>query len=433
VSLRARLITYFAVVHVLAAAVAVLWLRRAPYWLLPVEALFVLSLATGVWLLRRVFQGITLAAGAARLLDAGELTARFLPVGDPDVDELIALYNTMVDSLRHERVRVEEQQQFFDRVLQVSPSGLIVLDLSGRVASLNPAAAQLLGVTERSLTGQPLTAIAGPLADRLATMAAGATDVWTLPGPRRVRGHHGTFMDRGFRRDFYLIDELTDELRRAERAAYEQLIRVMSHEINNTVTATNSLLHASLTSARQLQPPARGAFERAVGTVIDRTEQLRLFTSRFADVFRLPVPAREICDLRAVLEPLVSLMQAQPANRGIEWRWEVRDSVSVLADRAQLEQASLNVLKNAAEAAGPDGVVLIRISREQGRPTLVIEDSGPGPAGDAVARLFTPFFTTKPQGHGIGLTLVQEILSAHGATFSLDRAPGTPTRFRIQF
>ena len=105
-----------------------------------------------------------------------------------------------------------------------------------------------------------------------------------LLGARRVKCHHGTFVDRGFPRSFLLIEELTEELRQFERAAYEKLIRVMSHEVNNTVTASNSLLHSSLTYAGELEAANRHDFEQAIGVVIE--------TDRAAQQLHAPVCRR---------------------------------------------------------------------------------------------------------------------------------------------
>jgi signal transduction histidine kinase len=97
-----------------------------------------------------------------------------------------------------------------------------------------------------------------------------------------------------------------------------------------------------------------------------------------------------------------------------------------------MEQALLNVLQNAVDATGGRGTIAIRLrSRNGGRPTIVVEDSGPGIAPEAQANLFTPFFSTKPHGQGIGLTLVREVLSGHGFDYALEHRPGEPTRFTI--
>ena len=244
----------------------------------------------------------------------------------------------------------------------------------------------------------------------------------------------GGFVDRGFPRAFFVLEELTGELRQAERAAYEKLIRVMSHEVNNTVASSTSLLQSSLTYARELSPENRTDFETALGVVIARTAQLNTFMKGFADVFRLPAPARQPCELVAILERVVALISARPDAGGIAWRWELdAPAIRVSADPAQLEQAILNVVKNAVEAVDGTGDGHDPRHVEDDPPTLVVEDSGAGLTAEAQANLFTPFFSTKPGGQGIGLTLVGEILAGHGFDYALERTARGTTAFRITF
>lgn len=431
-TLRARVIAYLAAVHLVFAALAVLLFRQSPLWLFAIELAFAISLVTGIHLARRGLGTATLGAEAARLVAEQELTSRLRPTGDSDADRLIALYNRIVDSLRAERVRVQEQQHFFGQVIGASPTGLVILDLDGRIADLNPAAERLLDVSRADAIGRPLWQAGRLLADQLAGLAAGESRVVSLAGPRRVRCQRGQFMDRGFPRSFFVIEELTEELRRFERGAYEKLIRVMSHEVNNTVTAANSLLQSSLTYTRQLPEGPRAEVEQAVGIVMARTEALGTFMRRFADVFRLPPPVRTTAVLQEVVEPLVSLLRARPEWARLAWTWEAPVlPVTVAIDRPQFEQAVLNILKNAAEAAGPAGHVGVRMDVGPSGPRLMIEDDGPGFGAEVQENLFTPFFSTKPDGQGIGLTLVQEILVAHGFDYRLERRGGL-TVFTIE-
>jgi two-component system, NtrC family, nitrogen regulation sensor histidine kinase NtrY len=282
--------------------------------------------------------------------------------------------------------------------------------------------------------GRRLSDIGSPLADALAALPAGEARVVGLLGARRVKCHHGTFVDRGFARSFLLIEELTEELRLFERAAYEKLIRVMSHEVNNTVASSNSLLHSSLTYTRELDPASRHDVEQALGIVIGRTEQLNLFMRRFADVFRLPPPHLERVDLVVVLEHIVRLLSARPEAARVTWRWVLdQPSVRTAVDRGQIEQALMNVVKNAVEAIEGDGTITITLRSAEARTTLAIEDTGPGITSEAQANLFTPFFSTKPHGQGIGLTLVQEILAGHGFDYALERTSAGTTRFSLTF
>lgn len=431
-SLRARLVAYLAVLHLMFAGLAVLLFLNNPLWLLAVEVVFATSLAVGIGLIRETFRNAGFAAEGLRLIRDQEFTSRFLEVGQPEVDELIGLYNRMVDHLREERVRLAEQHHFLSQVLHVSPSGVVILDFDHRVATINPAAERLLETTADRIAGRRLEALDSPLASALAALEPGEARIVGLRGARRMKCHHGTFIDRGFARSFLLVEELTEELRQFERSAYEKLIRVMSHEVNNSVAASNSLLHSSLTYAAQLDPISRHDFTQALEIVIERTEQLNAFMRGFADVFRLPPPLLQPTDVVAVLDGVVRLLSAKPDAAGIEWRWDLdRRAVSVPMDRAQMEQAFLNILKNAVEAIDGTGTITLRVTSHAGRTTLVIEDSGCGISTEAMANLFTPFFSTKPHGQGIGLTLVQEILAGHGFDYALERTPEDTTRFTI--
>ena len=436
-SFRARLITYFVVVHLALAGLGGWLVWTQPYALLGVELALILSLAVGIGLVRRAIGHRALAADARRLVHDQAFTSRFLPVGEPDVDELIALYNRMVDTLRDERVRLAEQHQFLAQVLAVSPSGIVVLGFDGEITSLNPAAARLLGVPANT-AGRMLATLDAPLAAAMAGLSASESRVVGLDGAARVRVQRGGFIDRGFPRAFFVLEELTGELRQAERAAYEKLIRVMSHEVNNTVASSTSLLQSSLTYARELGEESRRDFEAALGVVITRTAQLNDFMKGFADVFRLPAPAKQPCELVAILQRVVALLAARPEAARLDWRWELDAPViRVSADPAQLEQAILNVVKNAVEAVDGSGsgagTIIITVASKTDPPALTIEDSGTGLTPEAQANLITPFYSTKPHGQGIGLTLVGEILAGHGFGYALERTDRGTTAFRIAF
>jgi two-component system nitrogen regulation sensor histidine kinase NtrY len=433
VSLRARTVTYLVVLHGIFAGLAVLLFLKNPFWLLAVEVAFAISLALGIRIARATFRNLGFAAEGLRLIRDEEFTSRFIEVGQPEIDELIGVYNRMVDHLRDERVRLAEQHHFLSQVLHVSPSGIVILDFDHRVATMNPAAERLLEAAAADIVGRRLDALDSPLAAALDALEPGEARVVGLRGARRVKCQHGTFIDRGFVRSFLLVEELTEELRQFERAAYEKLIRVMSHEVNNTVAASNSLLHSSLNYASQLEAASRHDFTDALGIVIERTEQLDAFMSGFADVFRLPPPLVQPTDLVAVLESIVRLLSAKPDAAGIVWRWDLdQGAVWVPMDRGQMEQALLNIVKNAVEAIDGDGTITLRVTSRSGRTALVIEDSGPGISSDALANLFTPFFSTKPHGQGIGLTVVQEILAGHGFNYTLERTVEDTTRFTVQ-
>lgn len=429
-SLRRLLIAYLVTLH--AALAALVWtvLRPTPAWLFAAEAGLVMSVIAGSWLVTRLLRATTLIRESALLLEESDYTTRFRLTGHEEIDRLIDIYNRMVDALRGERIRVREQHHFLQRILDVSPSGAIVLDHDGRIELLNPAAARLVG--PRVQRGEPATAEGTPLADIMRSLSSDHTAMVTLPGARRAKASRGSFMDRGFPRTFVLIEELTDELRHAEKAAYEKLIRMLSHEVNNSVAASNSLLTSCLAYTHQLPQESGEDLANALQVVVTRTAQLGAFMKSFADVVRLPEPRRARCDVAGLLQQLQQLMAGEADRRRIRWQLDLQSIPEVLLDRVLMEQAIVNILKNAMEAIGTDGVVTLRTAMAGGRAQFSIEDTGPGLAPEVRAHLFTPFFSTKEAGQGIGLTLVQEILMRHGFDFSLDSAVGGPTCFTVE-
>jgi two-component system, NtrC family, nitrogen regulation sensor histidine kinase NtrY len=433
VSLRARFVAYLIAVHGLLAATAVLVIRQYPYWLIAAEAVLVVSFVTGLVLIRSLFSSMSFVHESAQLLEDSDFMSRYREVGQPGLDRLIRVFNRMVDSLRDERVRLQEQQQFLARVLKESPGGIVVLDFDGGIDMANPAALRLLQADMPGVLRRRPGDLAGGLGAELERLSDGQTHVVPIWGGRRVRVHRGSFVDRGFRRGFFLLEELTEELRQSEKAAYEKLIRMLSHEVNNTVGASNSLLNSCLSYGSQLTTDDRFDFEHAIGVVIARTAQLNAFMRSFADVVRLPQPQKASVAVADLVDDLGRLMRAECERRRIAVVREVEDIGSLSLDRVQLEQALVNIAKNAVEAMGTDGTLTIRARRRDGVRVLEVEDTGPGIAPDARAQLFTPFFSTKEGGQGIGLTLVQEILANHRFGYALDGPPGGPTRFTILF
>ncbi len=156
-SARGWFLVYLFVTHAALATVGVLVLRDRPVWLFVSEVLFLLLLLLGFRLVRGMFVPIDLIRTGTTLLEEGEFTTHFRKVGQPELDDLIGVYNQMADRLKEERVRVREQNEFLDRLVEASPGGLVVCDFEGRVASLNPAARRILGAEGGALAGRLLT------------------------------------------------------------------------------------------------------------------------------------------------------------------------------------------------------------------------------------------------------------------------------------
>lgn len=428
-TLGRKFVVHLVVLHLALAGAAVALARIDPLWTVLAEAVLAVSLVVGVRLARQARVTREQGATALELIRAGEFTTRLRDTGVPEMDALVTAYNAMSDDLREQRVRLQERQWFLEKIVAASPSGIVTLDLDGRIASLNPAATRWLGSTAGPPVGRRLDELPGAFGSGLAGIAPGESRLIAEAGPRRFRARMSEFVDLGFTRRFLLIDELSEELHRSERAAFEKLIRVMAHEINNSVGAANSLLDSCRPFAEELSPANRQEFVAALDLAIARGEHLNVFLNRFADVFRLPAPRLETLDLGELLRRAARLMQAG-ADPRVTFRLELPpDRWLVRGDRYQLEQVVINVLKNAREAVRSEGEISIRRVVVDGADRVEIGDTGPGLDPSAAANVFSPFFTTKAGGQGIGLTMVREILDAHGYRFGLANRDGGGATF----
>jgi signal transduction histidine kinase len=427
-----RLVIYLVGVHALFAGLVatILWaphvLTASRWWVLGAEVILVASVVIGARLLRQTLAPLDTLMRGAFLLHEGDLTTRLRKVGQPEIDALVAVYNGMADRLRQERSVGQERYHLINQLLEASPSGVVFLDLQGRVDYANPAARRWLGPTPAGMLPDD------PLGSTLASLSPEQPQLVSLPGGGRLRCRRGAFVDRGAPRVFFLIEELTEELRQAERSAYEKLIRMMAHEVNNSVAATRSLLQSCQAYEPMLPAEHREDYHTALKVVLDRNTQLGALMRGFAEVVRLPTPQKMPGDVVALLEDVARVMRPSCAERNVTWAWDVRERPSPIPfDRLQMEQVLLNIVKNALEAIGRDGTITAHVDRHDGRTRVVIEDTGPGLSPEARRQLFIPFFTTKENGQGIGLTLVQQVLAAHHFEFSLEGPPGGPTRFSI--
>ncbi len=418
-SLRTKIVAYLVLIHAVLAVISYFVLRENRLWLLAIEALFAVSISLGFLLVRSFFVPLELIRTGAELISERDFTSQFRPVGQPEMDALIEIYNRMIGRLREERLKAQEQHYFLDRILNASPAGIVTLDFDGHVSLLNPSARELLGLSDEQSLGRDLAELPGDGAS-LADVPLGESRVLTH-GRRRLKVSRAELFDRGFPRGFLILEELTEELRSSEKAAYGKLIRMMSHEVNNSVGPVSSLLDSFRGYSDQLGDEDRQDFTNAVTVAITRLERLGAFVNGFAEVVRLPEPDRRPCDVRQLLEEILVLLRPELERRHIQCIWEKAEPLAPIdLDRNQFEQVLVNVLKNAMESIGENGRITLHLAWESTRPVLRIADTGSGIPEEIRPLLFTPFFSTKRDGRGLGLTLIQEILTRHGFDFGLE-------------
>jgi nitrogen fixation/metabolism regulation signal transduction histidine kinase len=414
-TLRTKLLLWFIVLHLALAAGAVIILLEHQNWLFVVELGFVVSIVVTYRLVTALFLPLELIRTGSELISERDFTSRFVPVGQPEMDRLIDIYNGMIDRLREERLAAEEQQHLLLKIVEASPSGIVICDFDGRVQQANPVAERMLR--------EPAVVAALP------SLEAGQSRLVTLAGAQRLKIWRTEFRDRGFAKTFYLLEELTEELRLTEKTAYEKLIRMMSHEVNNSVGAVRSLLESVLRYAGQIGPDDRDDFTSALTIAAGRIESLNRFMTGFADVVRLPPPHPREIELARVVDDIARLLRPELENRRIALQVDVPAGVHVRVDQSQFEQVIINVIRNAMESIGESGEIAVLWHDR----ALSIADSGHGIVASEQAELFTPFFTTKREGRGLGLTIVSEILTNHHLPFTLTNREEGGAEFRVVF
>ena len=433
-SLRLKYIAYLIGLHAILAALSIHLFLANRMLLFAIEAFFLISFVLGIVLIRRLFLPLETIRGGAETMKERDFSTKFRKTGQPEMDRLVDIYNTMIDALREERLKFEEKNYFVEKVIYASPAGIIVFDLNEKIDMLNGVASRLLKKPAASLKGKRLAESGGKLSAELTTLKEGEPRLIAVEGGRKLKCLKASFMDRGFKRHFVLMDEVTEELRRSEKAAYEKIIRIMAHEVNNSIGASNSLLHSCLSYKEQIKPGDREHFETALSVAISRSDHLNSFMKSFADVIRLPDPRKETQNIRLLAEGVLRLMKPMmDARRISSMLTATEEDIWVALDRSQMEQVLVNLIKNSIEAMDREGAITVRTGSRNGKPLLEIEDTGRGIEPGKIHEVFEPFYSTKEDGHGIGLTMVQEILHKHGFGYSMDSREGGPTVFTIFF
>ena len=403
-------------------------------WLFLISELIVLIIVGYSAHLYQIFiRPINLITAGIESIKQRDFNTKFLKVGQSEIDQLIDVYNEMIEHLRDERLDKHEQQFFLEKLIKASPAGIIILDLDDNISLVNPAAESMLTLSKEVATGKSLNQLNSNLAHSLAELKNNVPEIITLNGIQKYKCQKSHFLDRGFRHHFIIIEELSEEVIRMEKNAYGKVIRLMSHEVNNSIGAINSILNTFLHYSVQLPAEEQKDYNHALNVAIERNNNLNRFMANFADIIRLPDPRKKPIDLHELLRRIQILMGSECQKRNIRWNTQLEsDTFMVQIDVEQFEQALLNIVKNAVEAIEKNGTITI-ITHEKPETQLVIRDTGKGIPPEIQSQIFTPFFSTKRDGQGIGLTLTREILLNHGFLFSLEKSLDGYTEFQIRF
>ena len=378
---------------------------------------------------RKIVKPLNSIGSGMELLREQDFSSRLSPVGQYEADRIVNVFNRMMEQLKNERLRLREQNNFLDLLIKASPMGVILTTLDEDLSELNPMAQKMLGVRQEDVLGKKMNEIDSPLAAELANVPKGETATVRLNDSNIYRCTHSSFIDRGFQHPFFLIESLTDEVMKAEKKAYEKVIRMIAHEVNNTTAGITS----TLDTVEQALSTEEGMDDicDVMRVCTERCFSMSRFITRFADVVKIPEPTLTPVDLNDLAFTCKRFMEGMCADRNIKLRLEIDETLKeVKMDASLFEQVLVNIIKNAAESIEKDGEIIVRTLSPA---TIEVVDTGKGISKEVEAKLFSPFFSTKHNGQGIGLIFIREVLMRHGCTFSLRTYADGLTRFRILF
>jgi signal transduction histidine kinase len=334
---------------------------------------------------------------------------------DDELGELVSAHNALGDILRQQREALVHRELLLDRMVQNTPVAMLLVDSTGHVVYANVAARQLLG-EDRRLEGTTLPALLAHAPEALReAIARGGDGLFAVPEPDEQIYYlaRSAFRLNGRAHELFVLRHLTAELQREEVRTWKKVIRVISHELNNSLAPIASLAH----SGRELV--ARGEHDQLAlvfDTIAERARHLEQFIGGYAHFAKLPVPRIEAIswsDLVARLRTQIDFQIDGPLP-----------DAPVRADPAQLEQALVNLVTNAHESGSPASEVRLRVTRSANATAIEVSDRGSGMSDAVLEQALLPFYSTKRGGTGLGLALVREIAEAHGGRVALANREG---------
>ncbi|MEX0733496.1 MAG: ATP-binding protein [Steroidobacteraceae bacterium] len=419
-SLAGRVAVVLCAVAVVAAAIA-LFLRQyveSP-WLAGSVSLLV-TLPPAIWLLNWLIEGWSgsiraVADGIGSLRDR-DFSVSVTPTGPDEIGDLTAEYNSLGDSLRRERLDLYQRELLLDTVVQTTPLALVLTNASDAIVFGNIAARQLFR-SGRKLEGlkfaslleqapQPLREAVESGADTLFTVYEGAdAEIFHLS--------NRAFTLNSQPHRLLLFKQLTREMAAQEVAIWKKVIRVIAHELNNSLAPITSLAHSGQALAGD---PDSERLARVFSTIEERASHLATFIDGYARFAKLPRPRPVAVPWKTLLIGLTDSLTfrvLEPLPGSAAW-----------LDAPQIEQVLINLIKNAIESGSSEDEVTLGVSERHGGVALEVSDRGSGLTPEVLRDALLPFYSTKPKGTGLGLTLCREIVDAHGGRLSIANRDG---------
>ncbi|HEY9196277.1 MAG TPA: HAMP domain-containing protein, partial [Mucilaginibacter sp.] len=355
--LRTKYILFVVILHLVALVLTWFIFNDNRIWFMVSEVFILISIVVAVQLYQQLIRPLkTLMQGVEAIKDK-DFNVKFLPTGKYEIDALIEVYNHMMDELRTERTRQEQQHFFLEKLIHTSPTGIVILDFDNKIQQVNPKAMQLLNSNEKELYGYSIHDLRHPLFEQMRVLHSGETAVVKLDGVSSFKLQKSHFVDRGFSRHFIMIEDLTAEILAAEKKVYGKVIRMMAHEVNNTIGPVNSIMQSAMKTDELWAGHEFDILKDALQVAMDRNQNLNLFMRNFADLVKLSPANKQPVVLQKLIQSVVTLMGIKAGEKNVIFETDLPvDPINIMADEQQLEQALINIVKNAIEAIEGDGL-----------------------------------------------------------------------------
>ncbi len=421
---RVSLAGQFALISAVPVAVAtgVAWLvqRLTGDWVLSLLTSLLAGVSLAAWAGRRWGGNLghmlrAIGDGLTSLRD-GDFSVSLASSRPDELGALVASYNAVGDVLRRERQDLFQRELMLDTVIQSTPLALVLTGSSGHVIYSNTVARQMF-LDGARLEGHLFETLVSETPESLQQAIRGGRDtLFSLDGasgePEVMHVSQRRFVLNGREHRLFLFKRLTRELTRQEVATWKKVIRVVSHELNNSLAPISSLAH----SGRRIAPhPDPARLESIFATIEERAAHLKSFLDGYARFAKLPAPRLQDVTWGPFVESLRETVQFHgPATTPARPGW---------FDPAQLQQVLINLLKNAHESGSPADAVELSIADDGRMIRLQVLDRGSGMSETVLSNALLPFYSTKRAGTGLGLSLCREIAEAHGGRISLANRP----------
>ena len=381
---------------------------------------------TTVALREQVVRPLGTLANMLAALREGDFSIRARVTDGSDALSLAYLeVNQLEEVLRNQRLGAVEATETLRKVLEEIDVAVFAFDPDGTLRIVNRAAERLMGQPADRLIGKTATELR--LDDTLHGIAPRTVEVSFPGGTGRWELRRSVVRQEGYPLQLIALSDLSRALREEERQAWKRIIRVLSHEINNSLAPIKSISGSleSMLARSELPEDVGEDVERGLAVISSRAEALGRFMASYATLARLPQPELGPVRVDKLIHRVADLETRLPV--------EVADGdeVTIQADPDQLEQALINLVRNAVDATLEEGgrAVQLRWAREGKVVHVLVEDRGPGVSD--TGNLFVPFYTTKQGGSGIGLVLSRQIVEGHGGSLALENRPGGGARARM--